>query len=382
MGCQWLKDNIFDAQGEDGSTLGKTLLDAIDTTDNMVWADRPMNQAKSNVASNTRIDRANPPQEQNIDGIKDFTRDQRLILNIELFTRSFAALGQYFGTTSQIFRDTAERVQNALSEVTPNTVPDNTQSIPMMFNRWLTGVVRDYPNGCTSRAQNVWGYYAEQMELVAEEEQIQVPSCFPLYHTYGSLTSGGLGLPFNPSSFTYQNLIPPFPSHPGCNVPGTEGEVGFFAGGSNTFTSYSTGQRVMGAGNTNYYAMGSGDRIAPGESRWRAIEFSSLGGSVPPACANAYVLSDFDPDNPQGPQLESEDAYVDFACGGNTGKRNANFGFVHASGQSLACTKYETGHPGGTTYTIVCATNPQTALNCASAAGGNPAPVQMAFVPN
>jgi len=132
--------------------------------------------------------------------------------------------------------------------------------------------------------------------------------------------------------------------------------------------------------------MGSGDRLAPGESRWRAIEFNSLTGTTPSQCANAYAMADFDPSAGQGPQVRSQDAQVAFSCGGNTGKRNANFGFVHANGQGLSCAKYEVGHAGGTTYTIICAVSQRTALDCATAAaagsGGNVQNVQMAFRPS
>ncbi|EEB95638.1 hypothetical protein MPER_05357 [Moniliophthora perniciosa FA553] len=368
-GCTWIRDNFFSVTRDDGSNLGEALLDAIDTTANMVWADEPMNQAKSNVVGDTRGTLAAPPQMQNVDAIEEFILDDDNISIMEYFIRSMAALGEYFGATSNIFRSTARRMQDLLSEVTPNTVPDNTQSLPMIFNSWLRGVVSAYPNGCTVRANNIWGYYREHMELLADEEQVNVPTCFAVYNTYGRLR-----VPFNPSSFNYQTLLPDAPRHPRCNVPGTTGTVGFFV--QQTFTTWSTQQRVMGAGNTDFYALGSGARLSPSQSRWQAIDYSTLPGNTPSACANVYLLSDFVPTNAQPGII----ANIAFQCGTATGRQRANFAFV-LNGQGLSCAKYDTGHPGGTTQTIVCAVNQRSALDCAQASGGAPATIQMAFIP-
>lgn len=96
-----------------------------------------------------------------------------------------------------------------------------------MFNRWLTGVVRQYPSGCTyvarprfylvdltligtisfsTRAENALGYYKEKMELLADEEQISVPTCFPLYHTYSLLPVSILLSGFDILSLSYPTL--------------------------------------------------------------------------------------------------------------------------------------------------------------------------------
>jgi len=50
--------------------------------------------AKSNVVNNNRGALANPPQQANVDRLNDFVTDRTAIYNLELFVRSFAALGQ------------------------------------------------------------------------------------------------------------------------------------------------------------------------------------------------------------------------------------------------------------------------------------------------
>ncbi|KAG7094916.1 hypothetical protein E1B28_005722 [Marasmius oreades] len=367
-GCSWIQDNVFNVQRDNGQDLKEALLEAIDTTANMVWADEPMNQAKSNVVGSTRGSAGEPPQKESIDIIGDFDGDDNLIFNVEFFIRSMAALGDYFGSTSGIYRATAERVQNLLSEVTPDNVIEPTQSLPMIFNSWLRGTVSAYPNGCTSRANNIWNYYRQHMGSVAQQQQTNVPMCFAVYDNYARL-----GVPFNPSSFTYQNLVPTPPRHPGCNVPGTKGTVGYFV--QNNFVTHLTGQRVMGAGNTDFYALGSGDRLSPGQSRWQAVDFGTIPGTSS-SCANVYAVNDFPPTTAQ----PAVTVNIAFQCGTATGKQNANFAFV-LNGQAMGCAKYETGHAGGTTVTILCAVNQGSALACAQASGGNGATIQMAFVP-
>jgi hypothetical protein len=51
-----------------------------------------------------------------------------------------------YGDTAAIFQATALRVQNLLSEITPNT-PD--AYLPSEFNAWLNDLVQTYPAGCT-----------------------------------------------------------------------------------------------------------------------------------------------------------------------------------------------------------------------------------------
>ena len=112
----------------------------------------------------------NPPQKQNIDVIDGLTQEYNAIqiYNVEFFLRNLGALGgctfhiltylcriltfssrSDFQTTSNIFQATALRVQNLLAEITPDVVPDETNSIPMIFNNWLRNLISTYPSGCT-----------------------------------------------------------------------------------------------------------------------------------------------------------------------------------------------------------------------------------------
>jgi hypothetical protein len=87
------------------------------------------------------------------------------IQDVEYFARNFAALGGCtlffrgatlstifmeifldFGGTAANFRATALRVQNLLSEITPDTPEAN---LPVEFNIWLRNLISTYPNGCT-----------------------------------------------------------------------------------------------------------------------------------------------------------------------------------------------------------------------------------------
>jgi len=53
-----------------------------------------------------------------------------------------------FGATASTFQDTAARVQNLLAEVTPDQVIVATDSLPAIFNDWLTNLISTYPAGC------------------------------------------------------------------------------------------------------------------------------------------------------------------------------------------------------------------------------------------
>lgn len=102
-----------------------------------------------------------------------------------------------FGATAATFQATALRVQNLLSEITPDTPEAN---LPVEFNSWLRGLISTYPGGCTyadsfskwlrtpltscrSRATNVFNFYVARMNTVSANTGVNpVPACFPLYH--------------------------------------------------------------------------------------------------------------------------------------------------------------------------------------------------------
>lgn len=50
--------------------------------------------------------------------------------------------------TSGTFRNTAAQVQQILSEVTPDRVIDDSNSLPMLFYQWLDTTLQAYPQGC------------------------------------------------------------------------------------------------------------------------------------------------------------------------------------------------------------------------------------------
>ncbi|KAK6995938.1 chitin synthase, partial [Favolaschia claudopus] len=207
VSCAWIVNNVYNQVGWDGRTWALSLLQEIDQVPNMVWVDKPMNQAKSNVVNRNKATAADPPQKANIDKITDFstTVSVNLIQDVEYFIRNFAALGTYFSNTAGRFQATALRVQNRLTQITPNT-PD--VNLPVAFNTWLRSLLTNYPSGCTSRAANVFNYYHTKMTSVANQHNSVVPQCFPLFPT---------GI--NPQSFTWQNLVPPPPTLPSCNIP-------------------------------------------------------------------------------------------------------------------------------------------------------------------
>ncbi|KAJ7618103.1 hypothetical protein DFH06DRAFT_1144937 [Mycena polygramma] len=242
-----------------------------DWTTNMVWVDKPLNQgnhslfyvgaavfllfnnrtAKSNVVNGNSDDPNNPPQKKNMDKITDVNNpgaSADLIDNMEYFARHAGALGQceafgslYFQLTADMFRGTALSVQNLLAEITPDT-PDI--ALPAAFNEWLRELIKKYPNGCTSRATNVFDYYKDKMNDVSAAQMTTVPSCFLLFHS----------VVFNPSTFNDASLIPPAPMLPGCDAPGTKGS--FSVDADNSGPVIINGVKIMGSGNTINYALG------------------------------------------------------------------------------------------------------------------------------
>ncbi|KAF5360156.1 hypothetical protein D9758_011368 [Tetrapyrgos nigripes] len=371
--CNWISDNIFDYTRADGSEMGAGLVAAIDTQRNMVWADVAMNQAKSNVVNQNRNTAANPPQKESMEIIGDFEDDDDLIYDVEWFIRNLGGLGSYFAATSNIFQQTALDVQNLLSEITPNSVVVQTDSLPAIFNSWLRGLISTYPAGCTSRATNANAFYRRQMQQVAlinNPQNPQVPRCFPLFTANN----------FNPTSFTAGNLIPPAPTTPRCNVPGTTGKVVFITSGSSNEQDIDQllTQRVMGSGNTNFYAIGSGNTIR--DSHWQAFDANQAFQTNDANCNGVFILLD----TASGQiNIPSTSANIDFTCnGGLVGKGRSDFNFF-INGQRMGCAVLITGHAGGTTQQFYCAAQQSKAVACASSPSGvGGQAVTMRFVPN
>ncbi|KAL0952378.1 hypothetical protein HGRIS_006655 [Hohenbuehelia grisea] len=363
-GCDWIEHDVVDYTRVDGSNMGVALITAIDNVQNMVWVDKPLNQAKSNIVNGNKASPDDPPQHGSLIDIINFDVSAGDIIEVETFLRNFAALGQYFGQTSTIFRDTATRFQNLLSEVTPRTIPDSTRSLPVIFRDWLMDTIGAYPNGITTRANNAWNLYRGTMQDIARlTNNGQVPTCFPLY-------TNNI---YQPSSFTFMNLIPAAPTTPSCNVPGTQGSIGYVSG-STTVRSIpfdTLPQRIMGAGNTHFYAAGSGSSLTG--AHYQGIDASPIG----PACRNVFSMQERTPGN--GP-----DANLAFQCNGATGRQTANFNFV-VNGQQLGCAGVITGHAGGDITNIFCAVAQGSARDCAAAfapPGSNIFKVQMRWFPS
>ncbi|KAJ7059263.1 pectate lyase superfamily protein-domain-containing protein [Mycena amicta] len=326
--CTWVSENLIDYVRADGSTMGVALVQAIDREANMVWVDKPLNQAKSNVVNQNSAGATNPPMAVAITNISTifatFQDASDEIYRLEFFLRNLAALGQYFAGTSQIFEATAQRVQDLLSEITPNDVLVNDASIPLMFNTWLTNLINTYPNGCTSRANNAYAFYRASMQRLAARVGTPVPSCYPLYalNTY------------NPSSFTARLLLPPAPNSPRCNVPGTGGvltytevaqagaqpAVGIFQWGNNN-----NDVQMMGSGNTDFYAIGTGPSISGNHIQGRDLSSFS-------DCPNSFLFNDVPPNT-----ALYQTANIDFTCGNGLGAQDVGITWVMNGRQLPAC---------------------------------------------
>ncbi|KAJ7186423.1 hypothetical protein C8R46DRAFT_275140 [Mycena filopes] len=327
--CTWVQNNLLDYVRADGSTMGLALVQAIDQTANMVWVDKPLNQAKSNVVNQNSNTAANPPQAASINstlGFPSFTAAADEIYKVEFFLRNLAATGQYFAGTSQIFSATAQRVQNLLSEITPSTVLVQDESLPLVFNNWLQNLLNTYPNGCTSRGQNAINLYRGVMNQMSARLQLPIPACFPL------ITSGI----YVPSTFNPQLLMPPVPQSPRCNVPGTPGQVKYRAladPGSLPaigILQYGTNNgavQIMGSGNTNSYAVGSGPSISGSHVQGNAL--SPLFGD----CPGSYVF-----DNVAANTATYATANIAFTCRNGLGIQDVDITFVMAGQPLPACT--------------------------------------------
>ncbi|KAJ7739001.1 hypothetical protein B0H16DRAFT_1729677 [Mycena metata] len=263
--CTWVQDNPLDYMRADGSTMGLAL------TPNMVWVDKPLNQAKSNVVNQNSATATNPPQLKDMNMIPQFASfaaAAQQIYKVEFFLRNLAAVGQYFGGTSQILKATAQRVQDLLSEITPTVVLVDDASLPLVFNVWLQNLLNTPMDARDSRGQNAFNFYRGVMNQLSAQTGQAVPQCSPLY------TSGIVPSTFNPNI-----LMPPAPQAPRCNVPGSQGLI-FYDDGI-LFFGASPGisdVQIMGSGNADIYAIGTGCRTATDQVyRSKQLNFGLLG---------------------------------------------------------------------------------------------------------
>ncbi|KAF7344668.1 hypothetical protein MVEN_01627000 [Mycena venus] len=338
VNCQWIEDNVWNFIRKDGGKMSLALLGAIDRRANMVWVDKPLNQAKSNVVNENMATRKNPPQKDSIDAIKSFKAENR-INDVEYFLRNLAALGSYFKQTHPVFRATATRVQNLLAEITPKTP---TIDLPGEFNTWLNGVISKYPVGCTSRGRHALNYYLTRMEEVRTATRQSIPTCFALYASRRSFTE---------STFDADELIPSAPTTAKCDIPGTKGHLIFGASNGNDIKISKT-FRVMGSGNTDYYALGNGPSFAG--SHFVGKDLAIQGKT----CTGAWLLQLVNPTR------GTPDVNIALNCNGKSGNKvTAPFSLV-IKNQHMKCANLDARKTGGGVKTI-CAATPAAAKSCA-----------------
>ncbi|KAJ6582491.1 hypothetical protein DFH09DRAFT_912350, partial [Mycena vulgaris] len=347
-----IQPNVWDYVRVDGSDMARALINCSFCLQlsNMVWVDKPLNQGKlgSNVINDNKADKKDPPQKDNMSKIKDFGTSAGLIQDAEYFARNFAALGSYFDETAAIFQMTALRVQNLLSEITPDTPAVN---LPVAFNIWLRNIVMKYPAGCTSRATHVFDFYKTQMDEVKATTGTAVPACFPLYHQPS---------PFVPQTFTWQHLVPPAPTLPSCNFPGTPGRlsVRLDSAGSPVFQlrgGRPVRQVILGSGNTDYYALGPGPTLST--PHYSAFDMNYM--NKYPECKGVWLVSD-----DHTPEKTTVEANIALDCNNRGGNRViAPFVFV-IKNQQTGCTLVNS-NDGSHTYLLICAHTPSPLNTCA-----------------
>ncbi|KAJ6597670.1 hypothetical protein DFH09DRAFT_1071651 [Mycena vulgaris] len=344
-----IQDNVFNFYRADGSNMGLALVQAIDQANYPVllaYNDEWQTWSKSNVVNQNKATAASPPQSSNINDITNFVNPANIsqIQDVEYFARNFAALGSYFGNTAATFQATALRVQNLLAEITPDS-PD--ANLPTEFNSWLRGLISNYPTGCTSRATNVFNYYVNRMNFLSVATGVTpVPACFPLYHSTNPQ--------FNPQTFNWANLIPPAPALPSCDIPGTEGRISPYTVQGNP--PYQIGTlTILGSGNTNHYALGSGTSLA-------GVHY--LGNDLGVKYANCQGVWEVDQSLPI-PGLP--DANIALNCdGGLNNAVNAPFDWV-INNQQLECVLLWEGNTAGGTLEnshTICGGTVAAATDC------------------
>ncbi|KAJ7636563.1 hypothetical protein FB45DRAFT_1138282 [Roridomyces roridus] len=312
----------------------------------MVWVDLPMNQAKSNI-----VDQDQNVQAGNIKKITDFTSSASYnkALDMEYFLRNFAAVGDCndfpsaFTSRPDIhtdldqnagkFQSTAQHVQDLLTEVTP---PSPEFNLPAVFNAWLRGLVSSYPASCSSLMLTTYSNYQAQMNQISQKLGTAVPNCFSLYHAGGPV----------PSSFTWQNLIPPAPTIPDCNLPGTEGQVILYTNALGIPVVASGSFFILGSGNSNFHALGTTRSLS--SPHYVAEDLTYVGTG----CAGVYSIGLGLPT--AGPNFV--DAHIAVDCNGQQGKVATPFNFV-VNDQQLLCIllNFNDGTNG---YYTVCGPGP------------------------
>ncbi|KAJ7881191.1 hypothetical protein B0H13DRAFT_2667684 [Mycena leptocephala] len=221
--CAWVLNNVYNRAGWDGVTPWSiTLLQDIDQAVNMVWVDRPLNQAKSNVVDQD----VSTPQQMNINKITDFTpagASFSVIQDLEYFIRNFATLGTYFGNTAAAFQATALRL---------------VAQPYVHISEWM-----HVPGECC-----LAGLSNQDDQFANQVNNGVVPPCFPLY-------AAGITAQTIPN---WQALVPPPPNLPACNSPGTEGNIQFGINPNGTPEPSVSTYRILGSDDPDFYAIGDG----------------------------------------------------------------------------------------------------------------------------
>ncbi|KAJ7291631.1 hypothetical protein C8J57DRAFT_1113502 [Mycena rebaudengoi] len=342
--CTWVNNNLFNYVRTNGGTMGDALIAVIDNVNNMVWVDKQLNQAKSNVVNDNCDAADHPPYYSLFDYLfenGEFIADSNHIYTAEFFLRNLAALGQYFSGTAGVFRATALDVQNLLSEITPSTPLVDDASLPLLFNSWLRNTLSQYSNGCIDRGNNALAYYRVAMEEIVLREGPVLP-CYQIYYTNT----------YNPSGFNYQALMPAAPQSPQCNVPGTVGKLQWVSTSAVGILDYAGNggvMRMMGSGNTDFYALGSGPSLSG----------SHLYGTQT-SCPGLYGFNEFVTPIGLGSSVN-----VEFSCNG-LGTQTVDIQ-MRVDGQTLSnCFIAQIAAPHTTTWTSFCGASASVVTNCAN----------------
>ncbi|KAJ7610190.1 hypothetical protein FB45DRAFT_804760 [Roridomyces roridus] len=320
----------------------------------MVWVDLPLNQVpKSSIVSDSSGKAKAPPQSRNIKSITNTNFGtavaQTNLTNYEYFIRNLAAFGGYMQQTEAIFRATAMRMQTRLAEVTPDTPAVN---LPVEFNNWLRGLLNTYNARYTSRLTNAWTFYSRKMDGISATRRQAVPQCFALYHAGKQAQAAGqVAIP--PQTFNIANMIPPAPTLPVCNAPGTQGHVQWGLDVNGVAAKSITAVRILGAGRMDYYGLGNGTDFS--KDVVAAKRFPSTYANCQNSWQVGHTVS----------KAGYTDVLLDMTCNGvNTNKVTAPMTFV-VNNQPLVCVVVDGGQPTPI-YIPVCDSTQAVATACAN----------------
>ncbi|KAJ7501455.1 hypothetical protein B0H11DRAFT_2371592 [Mycena galericulata] len=138
---------------------------------------------------------------------------------------------------------------------------------------------------------------------------------------------------YNPSTFNPQTLMPPAPQAPQCNVPGTQSTITYVqsvpAGALPPIgiLQYGTNNgvvQIMGSGNTDFCAVGSGPSISGNH-----VQGLALSGSQYDGCGGSYIFDDVAPGT-----AGYSTANIQFTCNGFGGQQDVTINFV-MNGQTI-----------------------------------------------